>query len=169
MQELPAQSKSAPERLVRRALERLGLCRRSDRDPLGEAGERLAARHLKRHGYRIIGRNLRVPMGEADLLAVAPDGETVVLVEVKARRIGPAGSGGAAGGFIAPPPEASITAHKRAKLAEILHHLARANGWMRRPLRIDAVAIEWPAEGGPVVRHHAGAIAAISRGIGRPS
>lgn len=105
----------------------------------------------------MLGRNLRVPMGEADILALAPDRQTVVLVEVKSRRIGlEAPPGG--GGFVAPPPEASITAHKREKLVEILRHLARANGWTKRPLRIDAIAVEWPPAGEPTVRHHTDAV-----------
>lgn len=124
------------------------------RDPLGPAGERLAASHLKKSGYRVIGCNLRVPMGEADVLAIAPDGQTVVLVEVKTRRVRLE-----PGAFVAPPPEASITAHKREKLVTILRHLAGANGWWKRPLRIDAIAIEWPDQGEPVLRHHEGAVA----------
>jgi putative endonuclease len=139
-----------------RLLSRVGSSPRSDpgrRDPLGPAGEKLAARHLRRLGYRVIGRNLRVPMGEADVLAVAPDGETVVLVEVKTRRVEVE-----PGAFQPPPPEAAITAHKREKLVTILGHLARANGWSGRPLRIDAIAIEWPDRGRPELRHHERAI-----------
>lgn len=93
-------------------------------------------------------------MGEADLLAIAPDGETVVLVEVKTRRVQVE-----PGAFVSPPPEASITAQKREKLVAILRHLARANGWWKRSLRIDAIAIEWPDRGEPVLRHHEGAVA----------
>lgn len=129
--------------------------RDGERDPLGPAGERLAVKHLKRSGYRVLGRNLRVPMGEADILALAPDGQTVVLVEVKSRRIAPETP---PSGFVAPPPEASITVHKREKLVEILRHLARANGWTKRPLRIDAIAVEWPGSGEPTVRHHVDAV-----------
>jgi putative endonuclease len=139
---------------------------RGERDPLGPAGERLAARHLRKSGYRVLGRNLRVPMGEADILALAPDERTVVLVEVKSRRVAPIVAGtqsvgtSATAGFVAPPPEASITAHKRAKLVSIMRHLARANGWTDRPVRIDAIAVEWPPEGEATVRHHVDAVRA---------
>lgn len=122
-----------------------------DRDPLGPWGERAAARFLRRAGYQVLGRNLRVPMGEADLLCVAPDRRTVVLVEVKARRVGGAE-------HVQPPPEASVHAHKRDKLRSILRHLANANGWHERPLRIDAVAVEVHVKGKPVIRHHAGIV-----------
>jgi putative endonuclease len=123
---------------------------------LGRSGERLAARTLKKAGYRILGRNLRVPMGEADLLCLAPDRRTIVLVEVKTRIHAPPGGNPA---YVAPPPEANVDADKRAKLRLILRHLARANGWQDRPCRIDVVAIDWPADGRePVVRHHVNAV-----------
>jgi putative endonuclease len=122
---------------------------------LGRAGERLAARTLKKAGYKVLGRNLRVPMGEADLLCLAPDRRTIVLVEVKTRLCVEATTPG----YIAPPPEANIHADKRAKLRAILRHLVRANGWSDRPCRIDVVAIDWPRKGGkPVVRHHEHAV-----------
>jgi putative endonuclease len=123
---------------------------------LGRAGERLAARTLRKAGYRILGRNLRVPMGEADLLCLAPDRRTIVLVEVKTRILAePSGNPD----YVAPPPEASVHADKRAKLRLILRHLARANRWHDRPCRIDVVAIDWPADGSrPEVRHHVNAV-----------
>ena len=47
---------------------------------LGRRGERAAARLLRSQGYRVLARNARVPMGEADLVCLAPDGKTVVVV-----------------------------------------------------------------------------------------
>lgn len=120
---------------------------------LGRVGERLAARTLRRAGYAILGRNLHVPMGEADLLALAPDRRTIVLVEVKTRE--PPAPGAAPH----PPPERSVHAEKRAKLRRILRHLVRANHWDDRPQRIDIIAIDWPSDGRqPVVRHHTGVV-----------
>jgi len=49
----------------------------------GRAGEDAAAALLEAHGYRIVGRNVRLPGGELDI--IARDGDTVVFVEVKAR------------------------------------------------------------------------------------
>jgi len=119
------------------------------RRDLGLKGERAAASYLRKRGFRIIQRNVRLAIGEADLVCLAPDRATVVLVEVKSRLAGPGG---------APPhhrPEDSITADKRRKLAAIGRWLARANRWENRPMRIDAVAVEWPVEGGRAeVRHH---------------
>ena len=54
------------------------------RHRLGLRGERLAAEHLERLGYRIIARNHRTRFGEIDLIAV--DRDWLVIVEVKTRR-----------------------------------------------------------------------------------
>src|SRR5690349_14378112 len=61
---------------------------------LGESGEALAARFLRRSGYRLVAANFEVPVGrnsvgaqvtgEIDLVAL--DGETLCFVEVKTRR-----------------------------------------------------------------------------------
>ena len=48
---------------------------------LGERGERLAARHLKRQGMRVLLRGYRTEQGEIDL--IARDGDMLVFVEVK--------------------------------------------------------------------------------------
>ena len=50
---------------------------------VGSRGERVAAGYLKRSGYRVLGRNLRNRFGEVDILAEAPDRQTIVVIEVK--------------------------------------------------------------------------------------
>jgi putative endonuclease len=52
----------------------------------GSAGENIAAEYLKRKGWKIIARNVRVGRGELDV--VAADGDELVFVEVRTRRIG---------------------------------------------------------------------------------
>jgi putative endonuclease len=56
------------------------------RHRLGRAGERLAAEHLERRGFRIVARNHRTRFGELDL--IAHDGRVLVFAEVKTRRAG---------------------------------------------------------------------------------
>lgn len=56
---------------------------RKKRDPLGDRGENVAARHLQRLGYKIIARNYRTPVGEIDI--IARRGRVVAYVEVKHR------------------------------------------------------------------------------------
>jgi putative endonuclease len=53
---------------------------------LGRRGEELAVTRLERAGWRIVARNVRLPSGELDLVAL--DGGTLVFVEVKTARAG---------------------------------------------------------------------------------
>ncbi len=50
---------------------------------LARAGEDAAVALLRKRGYEIVDRNVRMPGGEIDV--VARDGDVVVFVEVKAR------------------------------------------------------------------------------------
>ena len=61
-----------------------------NRTELGRAAEDAAAALLEAHGYRIVGRNVRLPGGEIDI--IAREGDTVIFVEVKARASGTFGS-----------------------------------------------------------------------------
>ncbi|MBA3891477.1 MAG: YraN family protein [Gemmatimonadaceae bacterium] len=54
------------------------------RQRFGELGERIAARWLRRKGYRIVAHRFRSGRRDVDLIAEA--GGTVAFVEVKARR-----------------------------------------------------------------------------------
>lgn len=115
---------------------------------LGRRGERLAGKHLKRAGYRVLARNLRTPTGEADLVCLAPDRRTVVVVEVKTRV---AGQG--------PAPEESVTAHKRRKLAQVAESIASRRGVREAPIRVDVIGIELDGHGHVVaLRHHEDAV-----------
>lgn len=62
-----------------------GVCKvlQSSRE-IGLLGEDIAARHLKALGFSIVCKNFRSRFGEIDL--IAKDGDTIVFVEVKARR-----------------------------------------------------------------------------------
>lgn len=51
---------------------------------LARSGEDAAVALLVERGYQIVGRNVRMPGGEIDV--VARDGETIVFIEVKARQ-----------------------------------------------------------------------------------
>jgi putative endonuclease len=54
---------------------------------LGPLGEKVAARHLRRHGYRVLYRNFRAPRGgEVDIVCRDKRAKTLVFVEVKTRR-----------------------------------------------------------------------------------
>ncbi len=51
---------------------------------LGRKGEDLTCRYLKKRRYKILKRNYKTPFGEADIIAMSPDGYTC-FVEVKTR------------------------------------------------------------------------------------
>ena len=56
----------------------------SDKKLLGAFGEDAACEYLKRHGYRLLGRNYACRQGEVDI--IARKGKYIVFVEVKLRR-----------------------------------------------------------------------------------
>lgn len=116
---------------------------------LGRRGERLAARWLRRRGYRILGRNVRTGIGEADIVCLAPDRETLVIVEVKTREANRGGQ---------PEPEASVGAAKRRKLRQVAGLIAKKPGLENRPVRIDVIGIDVPRRGSPEIRHHESAV-----------
>ena len=50
---------------------------------IGRRGERIAARHLRRCGLRILARNLRIRSIEIDIVALDPVRDELVVIEVK--------------------------------------------------------------------------------------
>jgi len=112
------------------------------RHQLGRLGERLAAEHLERLGYRILSRNHRTRFGELDL--VAADAETIVFCEVKTRR---AGSG---------TPWDALGGRKRSQVRSM--GAAWLNEVQDRPrtaeLRFDAVGVVIDARGELVSLDH---------------
>ena len=54
-----------------------------DKQKFGKLSEKLAAKFLKRRGYKILDTNYRCPLGEVDI--VAADKDTVVFIEVRSR------------------------------------------------------------------------------------
>lgn len=119
---------------------------------VGRLGERAAARHLKRRRYTVLERNTRTGKGELDLICLAPDRRTVVVVEVKARSLGP---GSREDGFL---PELHITPAKRAKLRSLTQSVRQRRGWLDKPIRIDVIAVDLAEGRKPTVRHYENAV-----------
>lgn len=106
------------------------------RQQMGRDGEALARAALRRGGYEILEERYRTPFGEIDV--IARDGDTLVFVEVKARRDDHFGGGAAA---VTVRKQRTITRVAQAYLARTrLHHLAS---------RFDVVVIEWPVDAPP--------------------
>ncbi len=98
---------------------------------LGQRGETLARRHLKRLGYKLVGGGERDFLGELDIVAV--DGRTVVFVEVKTRATHDAGH-----------PAEAVDAEKQRRLTRLALSYLRRHGLLNQATRFDVIAITWP-------------------------
>jgi putative endonuclease len=108
----------------------------------GDAGEDAAAAYLRRLGWIILERGHRNRLGELDLVAL--DGDTVVFVEVKARRSSLHGG-----------PEAAITPDKQRRLTRAALAYLKQRGWLERRARFDVIAIVWPeGKSTPQITHY---------------
>ena len=101
----------------------------SHRRSLGRFGEAYARAHLAKHGYRILGTNVRLPSGEIDI--VAKDGEVLVMVEVRTRRGDRYGT-----------PEESITPAKAGRLIDLGYEYIVQAEEPHTQWRVDIVAID---------------------------
>lgn len=101
----------------------------SARQKFGTQAEQQAADFLLLKGMTIIDRHLTSRYGEIDLLM--QDGDTIVAVEVKARRNQRYGRAIEA-----------MTNNKLQKLADALYDVLEKRGWSQLPYRIDVVTIE---------------------------
>lgn len=109
------------------------------RDPLGERGENLAARHLRDKGYKIIFRNYRCEVGEIDI--IARDGGTLVFVEVKTRA------------DEEPAPEQQVNSTKQHQITKAAKTYLSRYGHPQPPYRFDVVAVVWPPNRDAQIRH----------------
>ena len=153
-------------RLLRRVLGR----RAAQDSRLGPRSEQLARAFLERAGFRIIAANYRCPLGELDLVARGEG--RLVFVEVKARRTNsplPLGEGagvradgkspvssaaGTSRHRSTPRPEQAVHRNKQKKIGRAARYFYRANASPDEQVRFDVIAIDWPADGEPVIRHH---------------
>lgn len=111
------------------------------RRSVGQQGEKLAVAHLRRHGFKIIGRNVHLGRYEIDI--IAQEGDTVAFVEVKTRR-----------GDVFVPPEENVTRKKR-------HHIRRAaRAFIAEQddpslyYRFDVITVVLPESGQPSLTHY---------------
>jgi putative endonuclease len=115
--------------------------REDPRRALGRRGEDAAARHLQKHGYRILGRRVRLLRGEIDIIARKRDG-TLVFVEVKTR------AGPECG-----PPEEAVTFAKRDQLRRIAQAYLCRHRLEDVPCRFDVIAVSIPDDGRAALTH----------------
>jgi len=110
---------------------------------IGKWGEEVATEYLMHRGYQIIGRNVRTPYGEIDIIAIQND--ITHFVEVKTRTSNKMGL-----------PEESITPKKREHLISCAEHSAAENEidtW-----QIDVISIEGKPGTEPTIAYFENAI-----------
>jgi putative endonuclease len=116
---------------------------------LGQLGEAAAERHLKRLGYKIVARGLRLDWGELDLVAV--EGRTVVFVEVKTRRSTDAGH-----------PADAVTLDKQRRITRLALGYLKRHNLLDCASRFDVIAVTWPASARqPAIEHFKAAFSAV--------
>lgn len=120
--------------------------------PLGERGEFVAARFLKRAGYRVVTTRLKQRYGEIDIVAV--DGRTVVFVEVKTRRLD-----------LTTQPAEAVDHHRQQRLTRAALAFLKYHGLLEYPSRFDVIEIVWANDGAePQIRHIVDAFPAVGLG-----
>lgn len=112
------------------------------RQQLGHQGERLAADHLQRLGYRVLARRHRTRFGELDLIAA--NDRCLVFCEVKTRREG----SGRPWDALTPAKQAQV---RRMAAAWLVEAAARPHA---DELRFDAIGVVIDARGELVSLDH---------------
>ena len=95
---------------------------------LGNKGERLAKKHLKKKGYKLLKSNYTATVGEIDL--IMQDDQTVVFIEVKTRRDESFATAISA-----------INYGKQKRISKTAKWFIQKNALQNRPCRFDAVIV----------------------------
>ncbi|MDD5415847.1 MAG: YraN family protein [Candidatus Daviesbacteria bacterium] len=101
---------------------------------IGNKGEELACKYLKKLGYRILERNFRIRGGEIDI--VAKDRDTLVFAEVKTRYSHEFGL-----------PCESMTPWKIRSLLKTARFYIQKISWGNREYRLDFVGVDFAESG----------------------
>lgn len=101
----------------------------------GKTGEQIAARYLKRNGFRILETNYRAHRHEIDLIAREKSTGAVVFVEVKTRTPGSLGR-----------PAEAVNASKQRFLRLAAESWLLGNGGIEQPARFDVIEVMLPEE-----------------------
>lgn len=108
---------------------------------IGDIGERVAARYLKKNGYKIKGRNRHFSHNEIDI--IAENKSFIVFVEVKTRTLTQEGLG-------SPSPAAAVTQAKQSRLIRAACDYLLRKPSQKQP-RMDVVEVWLRRESGKVI------------------
>jgi putative endonuclease len=107
----------------------------------GRRGEVLAYWYLRRMGYTIVARNLRLRSDAGELDLIGWDGPILSFIEVKTRTSDEAG-----------PPEMAVTPAQQKRIARAAQIYMRRLKKKEVNYRFDIVSVEWKREAGCQVR-----------------
>ena len=124
----------------------------------GEAGERAAERFLRKHGHRILARNVAYRQGEVDLVTLEKRSRTVCFVEVRSLTV-------AEGETPAIRPEETVGRAKRRRVISAAKMFLAERRAFERPVRFDVLAVEFRGADRrrPEIRHYPGAFDVTGR------
>lgn len=111
-----------------------------DRRKFGRAAEDAAERFFRQQGYVVMDRNVRMANGEIDL--IARHGDTIVFVEVKARRTEEFG-----GAVYA------IDRRKEKRLIRLASQYLAQHGLSQRPCRFDVILCQGDSKTSDQIQH----------------
>jgi putative endonuclease len=104
-----------------------------ERKPLGDLGEQLAKKHLRKKGYKLIESNYRCHSGEIDIVAKQKD--CLVFIEVRTKSTLAFGT-----------PEESLSPTKQKHMIKTAYHYLQNHQKLPENWRIDLVAVELGAD-----------------------
>ncbi len=108
-------------------------------NPLAREGEEIAAKYLKKSGYKILDRNFRARNTEIDIVAIKD--KTLIFVEVKTRTSEKFGT-----------PLESINYFKLKSLVKAAEHYKISHSRLPEAMRIDAISVDLSLEE-PKIEH----------------
>lgn len=116
-----------------------------ERQALGKRGEDLALDYFLKRKYRLLERNYRCSLGEADL--VFEKDKSLVFVEVKTRTSRLFGE-----------PEEAVSFHKKRKLAQIAEFYLKESRFAGSEIRFDVLSVVLAENGAPEIIHFENAL-----------
>jgi putative endonuclease len=117
----------------------------------GARAERAAAKFLRNKKLRVLFRNVTLPGGELDIVAL--DGRMIVFVEVRSTE-----------GIDCERPTGSVDDDKQRKLTELATAFLQRHNLLGHASRFDVVAVSWPANHRePSIVHFPNAFAPIGQ------
>ncbi len=96
---------------------------------LGRSGEQIAAKYLRKKGFRILEQNYRTRAGEIDIIAKI--GEVIVFTEVKTRK-----------GKFLDSPLAAVTIQKQRQISKVALEYLKNEDLFDMDGRFDVIAVE---------------------------